>query len=173
MATRASGDTVIVGRILGPWGVQGWVRVYSWTDPPTAVFEYRPWLLGEQQQATEVLEWRRSGQRLVAQLHTVDSPEAAAALSEQLIRVSRSLLPDPEPGSYYWHDLIGLDVVNLERYAWGSIERILPTGAHDVMEIAHAQRGKILIPFVQPDVVRSVDLEAGQVVVDWPEDWVD
>ena len=173
MTAGAPGDTVVVGRILGPWGVQGWVRVYSWTDPPEALFEYRPWLLGEQQRATDVVEWRRSGQRLVARLPEVDSPEQAAGLSEQFICVPRDLLPAPEHGSYYWHDLVGLEVVNLDDYLWGPVVRILPTGAHDVMEIATEQRGKVLIPFVQPDVVRSVDLDAGRILVDWPEDWVD
>jgi len=173
MAAGVAGDTVVVGRVLGPWGVQGWVQVYSWTDPPEALFDYRPWLLGEQQRATEVVEWRRSGQRLVARLASVDTPESAAGLSEQLIAVTRDQLAQPEPGSYYWHDLIGLEVINLEDYRWGPVTRILPTGAHDVMEISSDHRGKVLIPFVQPDVVRAVDLQAGRVVVDWPEDWAD
>ena len=173
MAGGASGDTVVVGRILGPWGVQGWVRVYSWTDPPESLFEYHPWLLGEQLERTEILEWRRSGQRLVARLSGIDSPELAARLSDQLIHVTRDQLPEPEPGSYYWHDLVGLQVVNLQGYAWGSIVRMLATGANDVMEIASEQHGKVLIPFVQPDVVRSVDCEVGRVMVDWPEDWAD
>ena len=173
MADGARGDTVVVGRILGPWGVQGWVRVYSWTDPPERLFEYSPWLLADRQQHIEILEWRRSGQKLVARLPDIDSPEAAARLSEQLISVSRDQLPEPEAGSYYWHDLVGLQVVNLQDHLWGAIVRMLPTGAHDVMEVDGEQRGKVLIPFVQPDVVRSVDLEARQVVVDWPEDWAD
>jgi len=173
MTAGVAGDTVVVGRVLGPWGVQGWIRVYSWTDPPEALFDYRPWLLGEQQQATEILEWRRSGQRLVARLPGIDSPELAAQLSDQLISVPRDQLPEPEEGSYYWHDLVGLQVFNLQDHHWGEVVRMLATGANDVMEIATGQRGKVLIPFVQPDVVRSVDLQAGRIVVDWPEDWAD
>lgn len=173
MTAGAAGDTVVVGRILGPWGVQGWVRVYSWTDPPDALFDYRPWLLGEQQQPVEILEGRRSGQRLLARLPAIDTPERAAELSDQLIAVARDLLPSPEPGSYYWHDLVGLEVVNLQGHHWGRIERMLPTGAHDVMQIAGGPRGTVLIPFVQPKMVHAVDLEAGRITVDWPEDWVD
>ncbi len=166
-------DTVVVGRVLGPWGVQGWVQVYSWTDPPSALFLYRPWLLGEPQQAVAILEWRQSGKRLLARLPEIKTPEQAAALSDRLIRVSRSLLPPAAPGSYYWHDLIGLEVVNLESHSWGRVTRMLPTGAHDVMEIAGGAHGTVLIPFVQPEVVRSVDLPGGRVTVAWPLEWVD
>lgn len=173
MTAEVAGETVVVGRVLGAWGVQGWIRVYSWTDPPEALFGYRPWLLGEQLQPLEILEWRRSGQRLVARLPEVETPERAAQLSDLLIRVPRSLLPAPEPGSYYWHDLVGLTVVNLDDYHWGSVTRMLPTGAHDVMEIGGGARGSVLIPFVQPDVVRAVDLQAGRITVDWPEEWAD
>lgn len=173
MATGGVEETVVVGRILGPWGVQGWIRVYSWTTPPEALFDYRPWLLGEQRRPVDVLEWRRVGPRLVARLPGVDSPEQAAALSEQLIAIERRLLPAAEPGAYYWHDLIGLEVVNLDGYRWGQITQMLATGANDVMEISGGERGVILIPFVQPDVVRAVDLAARQLTVDWPEDWAD
>jgi 16S rRNA processing protein RimM len=173
MASGGTEETVVVGRFLGPWGVQGWVRVYSWTNPPEALFDYQPWLLGPQGQPLEFKDWRKVGPRLVVQLATVDSPERAAELVDELIAVRRSALPPAEPGSYYWHDLVGLEVVNLDGYSWGRIEQMLPTGANDVMQISHAERGSVLIPFVQPDVVRAVDLQAGRVSVDWPEDWAD
>lgn len=173
MAMQGSEDAVVVGQILGPWGVQGWVRVYSWTNPPEALFDYRPWLLGDARQPSEYLEWRRVGPRLVARLPDVDTPEKAAALSEQLIAIDRRLLPTAEPGSYYWHDLIGLEVLNLQGYRWGRIARMLATGANDVMEISGGEHGTVLIPFVQPSVVRAVDLAGGTMSVDWPEDWAE
>lgn len=173
MAREGAENTVVVGRILGPWGVHGWVRVYSWAEPAEGLFDYQPWLIGQQQRPLEVLEWRRVGPRLVARLPAIDTPERAAELSEQLISVDRRLLPPAEPGSYYWHDLIGLEVVNLEQHRLGCIARMIQTGANDVMEINGGERCPVLIPFVQPDVVRAVDLEAGRVTVDWPEDWVD
>ena len=165
-----AGETVVVGRILGAWGVQGWVRVYSYTDPPEQIFEYLPWELAESDRSAEVVEWRRVGPRLVANLSQIDSPEAAAALADQPISVRRTLLPAAEPGSFYWHDLLGLEVVNLQGHRWGTIRRMLPTGAHDVMEVADDER-TLLIPFVIDHFVHDVDLGAGRVRVDWPEEW--
>ncbi len=171
MNAGPSGDTVVVGRILGAWGVQGWVRVYSWTDPPDALFGYQPWYLGTPERAVVLADWRRSGQRLLARLAGIDDPEAAAALAESPILVSRAQLPEPQPGHYYWHDLVDLDVINLQGHRWGRITRLLPTGAHDVMEIAAADRPTILIPFVVGRYVHEVDLAGGRVLVDWPEEW--
>ncbi len=173
MSAGVAESTVLVGRILGPWGVQGWVGVYSWTDPPEALFDYHPWLVGEDQRPVELNEWRRSGKRLLASLTGIETPERAAEFTGLDLRVERALLPPPEPGHYYWHDLIGLEVVNLQDFRWGRIRRMLPTGAHDVMEVSGEARASVLIPFAQPEVVREVDLEAGRVRVDWPEDWVD
>lgn len=166
-----AGDTVVVGRILGPWGVQGWVQVYSWTDPPEALFDYQPWYLGATEQPVSLTDWRRSGRRLLGRLAHIDSPEAAAELADCPILVGRAQLPEPQAGQYYWHDLIDLEVVNLQGHRWGRITRILPTGVHDVMQILSEDERTLLIPFVVDRFVREVDLEAGRVLVDWPEEW--
>lgn len=173
MNTGHAGETVVVGRVLGAWGVQGWVRVYSYTDPPEALFDYAPWLLGQPQNAIVPIECRRSGQRLLARLPGIDTPEAAAALTEQQIAVARSLLPPPPDDSYYWHDLVGLEVFNLEGHRWGRVARLLPTGAHDVLQIERESGSFVLIPFVSGRFVHSVDLAVGRITVDWPLDWED
>lgn len=169
---RSDGESVVVGRLNGPWGVRGWVKVWSETRPPTAIFDYQPWLLGERGEPLEIEHWQQSGPRLMVKLNGVDTPEQAQALGRETIRVARSSLPEPEPGEYYWHDLIGLEVVNLEGYVYGRVARMQETGAHDVLEI-HAGDGVVLIPFVTGEFVREVDLDAGRITVDWPLDWAD
>lgn len=165
-------ESVVVGRFNGVWGVRGWVKIYSETRPPSAIFDYQPWLVGERGEAVEVEHWQQSGRRLVAQLAGVDTPEAARALGRSPIRVPRSALPEPEPGTYYWHDLIGLEVVNLQGHRYGRVRAMLETGAHDVLEIA-GEGSPVLIPFVQGEFVHSVDLDGGRITVDWPREWVD
>ncbi|NEZ03450.1 16S rRNA processing protein RimM [Wenzhouxiangella sp. XN201] len=163
-------ESVLVGRFNGPWGVQGWVRIWSDTRPPVAIFDYQPWLIGDGQ-SIEVEQWHRSGPRLVAKLRDVDTPEQAAALGKTDIRVARSALPEPEADEYYWHDLIGLEVVNLEGHVYGHVARMLETGAHDVMEIDGDS--PVLIPFVSGEFVREVDLTEGRITVDWPLEWTE
>ena len=173
MADRPAGGSVVVGRILGPWGVKGWVRVYSWTDPPEQIFSYQPWAVAGLSEECSVVDWRRAGPRLVAELPGIDSPEAAAALVDSEISIAKDLLPPPADGEFYGQDLEGLRVVNREGHCWGSIRRMVPTGAHDVMEVADDEGRVILIPFVMDHFVRQVDLEQGRIEVDWPLDWED
>lgn len=172
MSTPASGDSVAIGRILGAWGVQGWVQVYSWTDPPEALFDYQPWYLDGSTEPLDFEQWRRSGQRLVVKLPGTDTPEAAAGLADLAILVARRQLPHPAPGRYYWHDLLELEVFNLQGYRWGRVSGILPTGAHDVLKVATDDGNTVLIPFVVDHFIREVDLDRHRMLVDWPEDWV-
>ncbi len=171
MAAPGAADSVIVGRISGVWGVHGWVKVFSFTDPPAAIFEYQPWQLGPGERRIEVLEWRRQGKRLVAQLSGVNSPEQAAALLELDIRVDRSCLPTLAGRQYYWSDLIGLDVVNLEDHYYGKVTGLLATGANDVLDVANPDGAQVLIPFVLDRHVIEVDLTAARIRVDWPLAW--
>lgn len=165
-------ESVVVGRFNGPWGVRGWVKVWSETRPPAAIFDYQPWLVGDRGDPLEIEQCQQAGPRLVVKLTGVDTPEQATALGQQAIRVARSTLPEPEPGEYYWHDLIGLEVINLEGHVYGRVGKMQETGAHDVLEI-HGEDGTVLIPFVPDEFVRQVDLDGGRITVDWPLDWLE
>jgi 16S rRNA processing protein RimM len=165
-------ESVVVGRFNGAWGVRGWVKVWSDTRPPEAIFAYQPWLVGEHGNSLEIEQSQQSGPRLVVKLIGVDTPEQAEALGRQTIRVARAALPEPEPGEYYWHDLIGLAVVNLEGHRYGQVEKLLETGAHDVLEI-RGEGASVLIPFVTGEFVREVNLDAGRITVDWPIEWTE
>ena len=158
-----------LGSIAGPHGLKGWVRVISHTDPREAIFSYHPWLLGENQQAVEILDGGRSGKSLVVHLEGVNDREAAEALNGKAIGVYRSQLPELEDKEFYWADLIGLEVVLPEGRSLGKIEQMMATGANDVM-VVEGDRQR-LIPFVIDQTVVEVDTESGKVIVDWDADF--
>src|SRR6185312_1486129 len=109
---------------------------------------------------------REQGKGMVAQLPGVDDREQAAALIGSDIYVSRDQLPPLAEGEYYWVDLEGLEVVTTEDVSLGRISHLFATGANDVVVVRDGTRER-LIPFVQGSYVRSVDLSAGRMVVDW------
>lgn len=167
MAT--AGRRVLVGRIVGLYGVQGWLKIESWTEPRTQIFKYQPWLL--EKAPGEVMEvgginGRPQGKGLVCQLPGVDDRDAAAALVGLDIHVARELLPPPAKGEYYWVDLEGLEVVTTEGVSLGRVSHLFATGANDVVVVRDGTRER-LVPFVQGTYVRSVDLSGGRMVVDW------
>ncbi|MEM1081993.1 MAG: ribosome maturation factor RimM [Pseudomonadota bacterium] len=166
-------ERVELGRLDGAWGVSGWVKVYSFTDPPSNIFEYQPWHLEQSPGLIRVVHWKQQGPRLVAKLAHVDQREQAEALRGQALFVTPNQLPNPTDAEYYWRDLIGLEVVNRTGEQLGRIHRMLDASVHDVMCIRTADRDETLIPFVLDYYVDRVDLAQGRVQVDWPMEWND
>jgi len=156
---------IALGRIAGVHGVRGWVRIHSETEPREAIFGYQPWLLGESLEKVRLIQGKRSGNRLIALLENIESREAAEALLDQSIAVFRHQFPDPGDGQFYWTDLLGLKVRLQDGTELGTIEKMLATGANDVM-VVRGERER-LIPFVTGQYVKNVDLDGGAVTVDW------
>lgn len=166
-------DRVELGRLNGAWGTAGWVKVFSLTEPPENIFEYQPWRTAGSPGLLRVRQWRRQGPRLVAQLEEVGSREQAEALHGTRLFIDRGELPPTGSGTWYWHDLIGLEVFNLEGERLGRVRGLLDAGAHDVLEIERAGGSDLLVPFVTGRYVDKVDLAAGTITVDWQLDWTD
>lgn len=162
-----------MGRISGLYGVRGWVRVFSYTEPREALLDYKEWLVGGPGTWTpvDVAEARTHGKMLVARLAGTDDRDAAAAWVGADIAVPRDRLPETEEGEYYWSDLEGLEVRHRDGRVLGRVSRMFATGAHDVMEIrAAGQDREILVPFVPGEFVLAVDLARGIIDVDWEWD---
>ncbi|MDD9819025.1 MAG: ribosome maturation factor RimM [Gammaproteobacteria bacterium] len=158
---------VTLGRINGLYGVRGGVRVFSHTRPPENILAYRDWLLCGDDGSMQAIRARgaRHGRGLVAYLDGVTDREQARALLGARIAVPRAALPPPAAGEYYWHDLIGLRVRDRQGRGLGRIERLLETGAQDVLQVIGER--EYLIPWVPGSVVELVDLQAGVVRVCW------
>ena len=162
---------VPIGRVSGVFGVHGWLRVRSSTEPPARILEYRPWQVGggERWQTCEVRCGRPHGAGFVAKLDGLDDRETARCFIGADIAVRRSQLPEPEAGEYYWCDLIGLRVRNRAGASLGRVRRLMETGANDVMVVGEGA-AECLVPFVPGQTVCSVDLEAGNIEVDWSDE---
>jgi len=171
-----SGRRVTLGRISGAMGVQGWVRVESYTRPLEGILGYRRWQLerGDGWAEYALLDGKRHGAGLIAHLADAhdralaDRDEALALLGCSVAVWRYELEPLPA-GEYYWVDLEGLAVATLDGVVLGEVERVFETGANDVL-VVRGERER-LIPFVQGPVVHEVDLEAGRISVDWDPDF--
>ena len=164
----ASPKRILVGRIHGAFGVRGELKLESFTDPERAILRYQPWTLRRATGAGEVVDGvrgREAAKGLVVTIPGVDDRDAAEAMRGVEVWVPRSVLPPPASGEYYWVDLEGLKVVNVEGVDFGTVSHLFSTGANDVL-VAQGDRER-MIPFVTPDYVVSVDFQAGLVTVDW------
>jgi 16S rRNA processing protein RimM len=169
----AAGDKrLLLGKIVGLFGVDGWVKVESYTEPRTQIFKYRPWWLKRRDGEAEIdgAQGRAQGKGLVATLPGIADRDAAAELIGAEIWVRRSALPKAKRGEYYWVDLEGADVVTTEGVVLGKVSHLFATGANDVMVVRDGDRER-MIPFVPKKFVHEVDLNAGRITVDWDPDF--
>lgn len=130
-----------------------------------AILGYQPWLLGEDKRPVKIVDGRKQGKGLAALLPGYDDREQAATLVGSQIFVERDQLPATEDDEYYWSDLEGLDVHTTKGEVLGRVERLMETGANDVLVIRGEREH--LVPFIQGQYVSRVDLEAGLIEVDW------
>ena len=156
---------VALGYISAVHGIKGWVKIHSWTRPLEAILDYQPWLLGKEQKPVSILDGRKQGKSLVALLPGTNDREQASEFVGQKIFVERKQLPETGPDEYYWSDLEGLEVHTLDGEILGRVDRLMETGANDVLVI-RGQR-EHLVPFIQGQFVRRIDLETGRIDVDW------
>ena len=170
---RARTRRVLLGRIVGVHGVRGAVKLESFTEPRLAIFDYKPWLLerdaGRFEEFAEA-HGHTQGKGIVAMLPGVTDRDAAATWVGARIWVPRDALPEPEADEFYQTDLEGLQVVNQAGEDLGRVSHLFDNGAHDVLMTRDEAGRERLIPYVADVYVKSVDLDAGRIVVDWHKD---
>lgn len=169
-ASAAATGLVIMGRVTGLHGVRGWVKVHSYTRDHLDILEYDPWRLhlAGAWRELQLQEARAQGRGIVAHLRGYDDRDQAANLVGADIAIPRSRLPRLKKGEYYWSQLEGLRVSNQQGVELGTVSHLFETGSNDVLVVV-GERER-LIPYL-PDVVRSIDLEAGLLRVDWDADF--
>lgn len=184
-------DAVEVGRVLGAWGVKGWIKVQPFAADSKALLSTPRWLVRPPEESgaiqrpavarpfparLKVLEAREHGGVVVARVDGVVDRNQAEGLQGARLFVERAHFPVTKAGEYYWVDLIGLSVANRQGEAMGTVVGLIDTGPHSVLRLARpeAEPGsdgtERLIPFVAA-YVDEVDLSARQITVDWGLDY--
>ena len=166
---------IVLGRIVAPFGVGGWVKVHPFGDDPLSWKKIPQWWLATDPDGNAWVPFTLKGCRehgkggIVASFDEVPDRNGAEAVTGYFVAAPREALPKPEKDEYYWGDLIGLEVVSAAGVSFGKVEGLLSTGAHDVLQVRDGEAER-LIPFVAAYVL-NVDTAAGQIQVDWDADW--
>lgn len=162
-------ELVTVGRITSVYGVKGWVKIHSYTEPLENVMLYQPWQLfiNKRNVVVEIDAFKRhGGNGLVAHIVGCDDRDKARAYTSADINVPRQQLPLPEAGEYYWHQLQGLTVITDTGVTLGKVDYLMETGSNDVMMVKGEDRQR-LIPYLPDQVIKQIDLDKGVITVDW------
>lgn len=169
----------VMGRFGSVFGIKGYIKVYSFTEDPESLFTYSPWFFrkpGGQWQNVEITDFKPHADGHIVKIKGFDVREKVQAFTGSEIGILPSSLPKLPEGVYRWIELIGLRVVNLEGYDLGTVSSMMETGANDVL-VVKAKKDDLyeikerLIPYLQNQVIKSVDLDNKVIQVDWEADF--
>ena len=173
---------VVVGRLGGAYGIKGWIRLTSYTDPPEQILKYQPWQLVRKNTGhrkgpgspivVEAVQNQNNG--LITKLKGIDDRNEAEQWTGVDIEIDVGLLPDLEEEEVYWHQLEAMQVVNQSGECLGEVDHMMDTGAHDVLVIRPSEQSvddrDRMIPYVKEKIL-GVDLVSRIVRVDWAVDY--
>jgi len=166
----ASDRIVILGKIAGAFGVKGWIKVKSYTEPLDNILGYETWQLGRDGKwmPVKIEDARVTDKGVLAKLEGMNSPEEVRLKVGLELGVWRSEMPSPEPGEFYLSDLEGIEAMSSNGERLGRVDHFRSTPAGTVMVIQGEQEH--WVPFVKDRIVK-VELDAGRIVLDWSVDW--
>ena len=159
---HSSERRVLIGRVVGVFGVRGELKLESYTEPTGALLRYQPWIFihNAVESTLTGVKGRDNARGVVATVPDIADRDAAQALVGGEIWVARSALPKSKPGEYYWVDLEGLQVETPDGTNLGHVSHLFATGSNDVL-VVRGERER-MIPFVLDQYVVSIDLDAGR-----------
>ena len=169
MPEEASSKYIVIGKIGSTYGVNGWLKIHTYTEFGANILHYSPWFLSIPGQDTyqEIIieDGKPHGNSYIAKIADANNPEEARLYTGKVISIQRSQLPTLNQGEYYWSDLVGLTVMNTKGEVLGIVSYLIETGANDVLVIKGDKEHAI--PYLPGSVVVNIDLAKKEMIVDW------
>jgi 16S rRNA processing protein RimM len=168
---RAEQQWVVLGRFGRVHGIKGSVSVISFTVPRENILDYKAWHVKKDNRWHPIQRTQDevTDKHLLTKVEGFETREEVASLTNLEIGVPESMLPKLEVGEYYWHELIGMNVVHQNGTVFGRVHELIETGSNDVLIVQGDQR--YLIPYLAGEVILSVDKEKKQITVNWDLDY--
>ncbi|MCG6938850.1 MAG: ribosome maturation factor RimM [Gammaproteobacteria bacterium] len=179
-------EKIILGRITGVYGVNGWLKIFSYADPMESIVDYSPWYIRPESRSgsRNTAPWekvkleagKRHAKTVIAKLeHCNDRDEAQAYVGSEIAIEPAQLEQLKGKDEFYWHELTGLRVINQQGIELGVVKSLMETGANDVLVVAEestdTEASERLIPWIMHQSVIAVDLQQGILEVDWDPDF--
>ncbi|WP_097356060.1 ribosome maturation factor RimM [Candidatus Enterovibrio escicola] len=167
-------EKVVIGKLGASYGIRGWLKIFSYTDNPRSIFDYKPWFIKvcNEWKVFQVEDWKRHGQGWLCKLQGLDQRATAQTMTNTEITINAETLPVLLKDEFYWRELFGMEVITTQGYSFGKVTDIWETGSNDVLVITTNMKdvfGKKerLVPFLDGKVIKLIDRSAQRIEVDW------
>ncbi|WMY97197.1 MAG: ribosome maturation factor RimM [Arsenophonus sp.] len=164
---------IVLGRLGSTYGVNGWMKVFSFTENIQDIFNYQPWFvkLFKEWYKLEIEDWKYDNKNIFIKFKNIYDKEHANLMINYKIIVDSAQFPILKNGEYYWKDLIGCKIFNTQSYYLGCVTNLIVTGANDVLISKNFKDffgiKERLIPFIYKKVIKKVDINTKIIQVDW------
>ncbi len=171
MNAQQTEDWVVVGCFGRPHGIKGFVTVHSYTEPQDNILSYNNWhgFIDKRWQPLKLLSAQIHSKAIIAQVEGFPERETVARLTHVKIAINKEQLAPLAVGEYYWHQLIGMSVVNQTGFTFGKVIEVMATGANDVLVIKGEK--KYLIPYLPNQFILDINEQSQTITVDWDADF--
>lgn len=167
-------NRIIVGKFGSCYRVHGWLRIFSFTENLESIFSYQPWYIkpAGEWQLIKLKDYKSHNQSMIVKILGIDDRDRASSLINGKIYVDSNLLPQLTEGDFYWKDLIGCRVITTNGCYLGQVTDLMETGSNDVLVVKASLKDAFgvkerLLPFVDLQVIKCVDLNTKVIEVDW------
>ncbi|MGP1947353.1 MAG: ribosome maturation factor RimM [Arsenophonus sp. NC-PG7-MAG3] len=171
-------NPIALGKLGSAHGIRGWIRIFSFTENTEDIFEYQPWFIhySGQWQQLELECWKHHNQDFIIKIKHINDRISANLMTNCEIIADSVQLPVLEGNEYYWKDLIGCQVITTKGYSLGYVKNLIETGSNDILVIKINLKDRFsikerLIPFLDEQVIKNVDLLTKTIKVDWDIDF--
>ncbi|MDQ1237684.1 MAG: ribosome maturation factor RimM [Wigglesworthia glossinidia] len=165
---------VCIGKIGSPFGINGWVKLFSYTENTTNIFKYQPWIfkINDKYQKFNITSWKKFSSKLfIVKIETIHNRSMAHLITNLNIMLFKNQLPKLEKDEYYLHEIIGLQVFNIKNIKLGEIIGCIQTKCNDILVIKSQKKNGLkfqeyLIPFIQNTIIKKINKNFN-IIVDW------
>jgi 16S rRNA processing protein RimM len=172
-------DYVVMGVVGKCHGYKGWFSVIPASEDPDAMLDYLPWLLvpenSNMNEAISVKTAKFLGKKLIAKVDGIDDDHAAKKITHHRIMIKKSQLKVLGEHEYYWHELIGMQVINQDQQSLGQVEQIIDSSAQNLLQVNDKRVDQIKPPLLipcHPNILIKVDKPKDIIHVNWSTDWL-
>ena len=159
-------EFILVASVGKPVGLKGWAKVNSFTRPPENLFNFKNFFLdvdGDKENIN-IDKFSKSGKNYILKVESLDSIEEIERLKNKEIFIKSEDLPKLKENEFYWKDLIGMEVRQIDGTVIGVVVEIIETGSDDVL-VVEKNNKKELIPFNFGEIIKEVS--DNSITVDW------
>ncbi|WWO95638.1 MAG: ribosome maturation factor RimM [Candidatus Dasytiphilus stammeri] len=175
ISSKNINNPVVLGKISSPYGIRGWLKINSYTDKKENIISYQPWIihLNNEYHEIELEDWKNCQSSFIIKIKGYNTRDESQKFSNTNIIGDSSLFPLLEDGEYYWTELIGCHVITKEGWNVGTVLELLSTGSNDVLVVSSLikNKKKLLIPFINQEVIKNIDIFSRYIEITWEKNF--